>query len=76
MTDGVGPLSLSFPHGEHLLWKSMLRLFVFFHSTLLLKRAKKVLDTSSPSLAAKLTSKEPMIKNSNPWSSYGQDMYC
>lgn len=36
--------------------------FCFFHSTLLLKGAKKVLDTSSPSLAVKLTSKEPMNK--------------
>jgi len=38
----------------------MLGLFVFFHSTLLLKGAKKVLDTSSHSLTVNLTSKEPM----------------
>lgn len=57
MTDGVGPLSLFPSWGASSLeinaWP-----FCFFHSTLLLKGAKKVLDISSHCLTVKL--KEPM----------------
>lgn len=52
-------LSLSLT-GSIFFGNQCLAFLFFFHSTLLLKGAKKVLDTSSHSLVVKLTGKEPM----------------